>query len=71
MTPQGRTNEKKENIFPAIIFDTIRQAVKTPAMIAYKSVFVKSSNMIILYFQSYINFTSQNPIEYIYFKKQP
>ena len=70
MTPQGRTKEKKENVFPAIIFDTIRQAVKTPAMIAYKSVLVKSSNMSILYFQSYINFTSQNPIEYIHSKKQ-
>ena len=50
MTPQGRTNEKKEKVFPAIIFDTISHAVKTPVMIAYNSVLVKSSNIIILYF---------------------
>ena len=45
ITAQGRVNEKKSNVLPAVIFDTIKHAVKIPVKIAYNSVFVKSSNI--------------------------
>jgi hypothetical protein len=51
ITPHGRVNEKKSKVFPAMMFDMIRAAVNTPVNAAYNSVFVKFSNMIILYFQ--------------------
>ena len=43
-------NDKKENVLPAMMFDISRHAVKTPAMIAYSSLLVMSSNMIITIF---------------------
>ena len=51
ITPQGNVNEKKSNVLPAMIFDTIKQAVNTPVKMAYSSVFVRFSNILILYFQ--------------------
>jgi hypothetical protein len=49
ITADGRENEKNAKVFPAMMLDTIRHAVNTPVMIAYKSVFVRFSNMVILY----------------------
>ncbi len=34
MTPQGSVKEKKSNVFPAIMFEIIRHAVKTPVSMA-------------------------------------
>ena len=52
ITPQGNMKEKKSNVFPARILDINMHEVKTPVNIAYRSVLVRFSNMIILYFQT-------------------
>ena len=56
MTPHGSVREKKSKVFPAMIFDMIRHAVKTPVRVAYKLVFVEFSNMFIYCFSLQINF---------------
>lgn len=56
MTPHGSVNVKKSNVFPAMIFDMMRHAVKTPVRVAYKLVLVEFSNMFIYCFSQQINF---------------
>jgi hypothetical protein len=56
MTPHGSVSEKKSKVFPAMIFDIIRHAVKTPVRVAYKLVLVEFSNLIIYCFSPQINF---------------
>ena len=34
ITADGRVNEKKANVLPAMIFDIIKHAVKTPVIMA-------------------------------------
>lgn len=43
--PHGNVNDKKLNVLPAMTFEIIRQAVKTPVKVAYNSTFVELPNM--------------------------
>ena len=59
ITAHGRVKEKKSNVLPARILDTIKHAVKTPVNVAYNSVFVKFSNIFHIIFSHLNKFNKQ------------